>query len=258
MTTLFSIRDESHVINQVAFHETEVDSHLSHRHDSLNRVRLSTNPKIQLLESSKRTTSTFCGALSIEFEYFQGREHEPNIHHIDSINSSKNQEKKQRSQSQTGDEVHISGNNALIIASIIILSRLSRKPSAVATIMHEQKVAGTGVSEQIGHCSAYVLASRPRVGVVGVDHHRDIFIGKSVTFDEASVHPTNVVYASFQFCFRSWVIAPYQHCLPRHFSLQFSPFVTGLSEEIFQIQGRALMIFSVLYLSIYLSILAKS
>ena len=59
---------------------------------------------------------------------------------------------------QTSDEVHIGGNDAFVIASVVVFASLSRKACAVATVVDEEEVTGFGGSDEACDSIADVFA----------------------------------------------------------------------------------------------------
>lgn len=111
----------------------------------------------------------------------------------------------------TSDEVHITGDNTLIIPSIIVLPSLRREPGAMAAVVEEQGVAGPGAGDEVGDGAADVGAGGLGVGVVGVDEDDDIGVVEAVAIDEAAVHAADVVNAALELGLGARVVAPHQH-----------------------------------------------
>lgn len=130
----------------------------------------------------------------------------------------KRKKKRESNQKQTSDEVHVSGDDALIIASVIVIASLSRKAGAMAAVVDKEDVAGIGRSDEVGDGPADVSAGGLSVGGIRVDQNLDVIFTEAISVHKAAVHPLHVVNAALQLCLGSLVVASYQHCLLRHFS----------------------------------------
>lgn len=121
----------------------------------------------------------------------------------------------------TGDEIHVAGDDALVVAGVVLLARLGGEAGAVAAVVDEEEVAGLGGSEEIGEGATDVLAGGLEGVVVGVDEDGDVVLGEAVAVDEAAVHPVDVVDAALELGLGARVVAPDQQRLPRHFRARF-------------------------------------
>lgn len=119
----------------------------------------------------------------------------------------------------TSDKVHVSGDDALVIASVIIIASLRGKARPMSTVVDKKHVTGIGRSDQVGDGPADVFPGGLSVGVVGVDQNLDVILGKTVAIDEAGVHAIHVVNAALEFGLGAWVVAANQHRFLRHFSI---------------------------------------
>lgn len=119
----------------------------------------------------------------------------------------------------TSDKVHVSGDDALVIASVIIIASLSGKARPMSTVVDKKHVTGIGRSDQLGDGPADVFPGGLSVGVVGVDQNLDVILGEAVAIDEAGVHAIHVVNAALEFGLGAWVVAADQHRLLHHFSI---------------------------------------
>ena len=127
----------------------------------------------------------------------------------------------------TSDEIHITGNNALIISSIIIFTSLRWQTSPVATVVHKQQISRLSRSHQIFQSPADVFPCWLSVRLICVDQNIDIFLWVSILVHQALVHPLHIVDTPSQLCLRIWVVAPYQHrplCHDDHSLFSFSLF----------------------------------
>ena len=111
----------------------------------------------------------------------------------------------------TSDEIHITGNNALIISSIIIFTSLRWQTSPVATVVHKQQISRLSRSHQIFQSPADVFPCWLSVRLICVDQNIDIFLWVSILVHQTLVHPLHIVDTPSQLCLRIWVVAPYQH-----------------------------------------------
>ncbi|GFZ12761.1 PLAC8 family protein [Actinidia rufa] len=80
----------------------------------------------------------------------------------------------------TGDEIHVRGDDALVVASVVVLAGLGGEAGAVAAVVDEEEVSIVGGSEEIGEGFADVVAGGLGVRVVCVDEHRDVFLAEAV------------------------------------------------------------------------------
>ena len=127
----------------------------------------------------------------------------------------------------TSDEIHITGNNALIISSIIIFTSLRWQTSPVATVVHKQQISRLSRSHQIFQSPADVFPCWLSVRLICVDQNIDIFLWVSILVHQTLVHPLHIVDTPSQLCLRIWVVAPYQHrplCHDDHSLFSFSLF----------------------------------
>ena len=127
-----------------------------------------------------------------------------------------NQQHKVESGELTGYKVHISGDNALVVAGVVFLASLGGKAGAVAAVVDEEDVAGASGIDEIREGGAYVVAGGLLVRIVGIDEDGDVIFGEAVTVDEARVHPPHIVDASFELGLGSGVVAADQNSLLRH------------------------------------------
>ncbi|GER52790.1 glutamate--tRNA ligase [Striga asiatica] len=111
----------------------------------------------------------------------------------------------------TGDEIHIRGDNALVVAGVVVLAGLRWEAGAVAAVVDEQEVAAPGRINQIGKCSTDVAARGLGAGLVCVDEYRDVVRRETVALDEAAVHSLDIVDATSQLRLCPRVIASDQH-----------------------------------------------
>lgn len=127
----------------------------------------------------------------------------------------------------TSDEIHITGNNALIISSIIIFTSLRWQTSPVATVVHKQQISRLSRSHQIFQSPADVFPCWLSVRLICVDQNSDVFLWVSILVHQTLVHPLHIVDTPSQLCLRIWVVAPYQHrplCHDDHSLFSFSLF----------------------------------
>lgn len=127
----------------------------------------------------------------------------------------------------TGDEIHVAGDDALVVASVVMFSSLGGKAGAMAAVVEEEDVPRPGGSDETGEGVSDVGTSGLGGGFIGVDEDSDVVFGETVAVDEALMHPLHVVDASFQLCLRSRVVASHQKCFPRHRSRSLCVFLTA-------------------------------
>lgn len=125
----------------------------------------------------------------------------------------------QKIEEMTSDKVHVSGDDALVVASVIVIASLSGKARPMSTVVDKKHVTGIGRSDQLGDGPADVFPGGLSVGVVGVDQNLDVMLGEAVAIDEAGVHAIDVVNAALEFGLGAWVVAANQHRFLRHFSI---------------------------------------
>lgn len=116
----------------------------------------------------------------------------------------------------TGNEIHVSRDDALVVAGVVVLSGLGRESSAVAAVVDEEDVAGFGRSDEIKEGAANVLAGRLNAIGIGVDEDGDVVLGEAEAIEEGVVHSVDIVDAALELSLGSLVIASYQHCLLPH------------------------------------------
>jgi len=75
---------------------------------------------------------------------------------------------------RTSDEIHICGNNAFIIASIILVVGLCRKTRAVAAEVDEEDVARLRRPDKLGQSQSDVLAGGLGVGMMSVNENNNV------------------------------------------------------------------------------------
>lgn len=121
----------------------------------------------------------------------------------------------------TGDEIHVAGDDALVVAGVVLLAGLGGEAGAMAAVVDEEEVAGLAGSDEMGEGAADVLAGGLDVGVVGVDEDGDVVLGEAVALDEAAVHLVDVVDAAFELSLGALVVATDQQRFPRHFHARF-------------------------------------
>lgn len=123
---------------------------------------------------------------------------------------------------ETGDEIHIGRDDALVVAGVVVLASLGRETSAVAAVVDEEEVAGLGRSDEIMHGAADVLAGGLNAIGIGVDEDGDVVLGEAIAVDEAVVHSFDIVDAALELSLGSLVIASNQQRLLPHDSRQLS------------------------------------
>jgi hypothetical protein len=119
----------------------------------------------------------------------------------------------------TGDKIHITRDNALIVTSIIILSSFSRQPCPMSAIVDKQHVSRLGRANQILQRLAHVSPSWLCVRIIRVYQDSYVIFRKTITINKTLVHPLDIIYAAFELSFCSWVVAAYQQCLLCHGSV---------------------------------------
>lgn len=110
---------------------------------------------------------------------------------------------------RTGDEVHITGDDALVVAGIVFVTGLGGEAGAVAAVVEEEVVAGAGEGDEFGDGAADVGSRGLGIGLVGVDEDSDVLLRKAVALHQAPVHPPHVVDATLQLRLRPRVVAPH-------------------------------------------------
>ena len=83
----------------------------------------------------------------------------------------------------TGDEIHVSGDDALVVAGVVVLAGLGGESSAMTAVVDEEEVAGVGRSDEVKDGAADVLAGRLETVGIGVDEDGDVVGGESVAID---------------------------------------------------------------------------
>lgn len=74
----------------------------------------------------------------------------------------------------TSDEIHICGNNAFIVASVVLVVGLRRKTGAVAAVVDEEDVARLGRPDKLGQSESDVLAGGLGVGMMSVNENNNV------------------------------------------------------------------------------------
>lgn len=131
-------------------------------------------------------------------------------------------DKKKKRKEKTSDEIHVAGDDALVVASVVVLAGLGRKSGAMAAVVNEEEVPWLRRLDESGESLAGVLAGGLSVGVVAVDENGDVVLGETESLDKAVVHPLDVVDASSQLRLRSRIVASDQHRFLPHLSLKLS------------------------------------
>lgn len=121
-----------------------------------------------------------------------------------------------RGRRSTGDEIHVAGDDALVVAGVVVLAGLRRQASSMAAVMEEEEVPGLGGGYQIRHGAADVSSGRRGEALVGVDEDGDVLLGEAESLHQAPAHPRHVVDASPQLRLRAGVVAAHQQRLLRH------------------------------------------
>lgn len=83
----------------------------------------------------------------------------------------------------TGDEIHVAGDDALVVASVVMFSGLGGEAGAMAAVVEEEDVAGPGGSDETGESVSDVGTSRLGGGFIGVDEDSDVVFGETVAID---------------------------------------------------------------------------
>ncbi|GER33846.1 interferon regulatory factor 6, partial [Striga asiatica] len=116
----------------------------------------------------------------------------------------------------TGDQIHVRGDNALVVAGVVVLAGLRRESGDVAAVADEEEVSGPGRIDQIRKCGPDVVARGLGVGIVAVNEDGDVVLGEAVAVDEAGIHSADIVDAVSELRLCSGVVAADQHRPSRH------------------------------------------
>ena len=111
---------------------------------------------------------------------------------------------------RTCDKVHVAGNDALVIAGVVVLPCLCGQTGAVAAVVEEEEVPGARVPDELRQRPADVGAGGLRPGGVAVEEDADVILVEAEAVDEAAVHAVHIVVAALELSLGAWVVDAHQ------------------------------------------------
>ena len=79
----------------------------------------------------------------------------------------------------TMDEIHVTRDNAFVIARLVILIGICGHAGAMATVVEEEYVSGLRLGDELLEGLPDIGARRRPVIVIGVDEHRNVILRES-------------------------------------------------------------------------------